>query len=249
MSYYLDFDGEQVAQIASNTGWGDFCRWTEGLDADDYAEVVHLAAYSWCQNLDDLSAQLAAAADAKPPEDTVASTVQMILETLAERGDAETCNVSDGLSSEEDEVQESKDAQGHGSDKKDERHTSESDLHADAAHALQKPSLVAKMKSLPAKVASAAKKSATNLYQKTEKKYGPRWAKAILATCIITLPTPFTTVAVGAMTGLAYLHSKYAAKQPGAVHESAETAMSDDEVLAAADEFLKELLAAMPNEE
>jgi capsid protein len=123
------------------------------------------------------------------------------------------------------------------------------DVHADAEHALAKPSLVAKMKALPGKVASKAKQAVANIYNKAEKKYGPRWAKAIVATAIITAPTPVTLLSVAAMTGLAHVWTKYHGTQnPGKVKESAEHAMSDEEILAAAKEFLKTILAAMPKE-
>jgi GNAT superfamily N-acetyltransferase len=50
-----------------------------------------------------------------------------------------------------------------------------------------------------------AKSKAAAMYAKLEAKYGSKWAKAIVATAVLTLPTPVTTLSVLAMTGLAHL--------------------------------------------
>jgi hypothetical protein len=97
---------------------------------------------------------------------------------------------------------------------------------------------LAKVKALPKAAVKKAVGIATGIYQKAEQKYGPKWAKAILATAIVTAPTPFTTPAVLAMTGIAHLWTKYKAA-PEAVYEGAD--MTPDEIEAAAAELLKAL--------
>lgn len=112
-------------------------------------------------------------------------------------------------------------------------------------------SLWQKIKRLPANVARKAIDAGKGLYAKAEAKYGPRWAKAIVATAIVTMPTPFTMGSVAAMTGLAHLWTRYISGGPKRLGEGAEGTMTQEEIEAAAAEFLRELLAGleMPEEE
>jgi len=113
-----------------------------------------------------------------------------------------------------------------------------------AAKKLADPGIASKITSLPGKVASMTKAFVSNLYSKAEEKYGPRWAKAIVATAIITLPTPVTLGAVAAMTGLAaaYTHFK---PRPTATTHAEFPDMTEEQVKAAADQFLKDMHAGM----
>lgn len=117
--------------------------------------------------------------------------------------------------------------------------------HAQADRIATDPGLWAKIKQLPAKVVSKAAGLAKGLYNKTEEKYGPRWAKAIVGTAIITLPTPFATVSVLAMTGLAHVWTKYVSGGPArtALAGEAEIELSAQEIKELADQFLAELAA------
>lgn len=105
--------------------------------------------------------------------------------------------------------------------------------------ALAEPSLVNKIKALPATTINRARSLASNLYVKTEAKYGPRWAKAIVATAIVTMPTPFTLASVAAMTGLAHLWTMSGRKAESFGREE----MSDQEITAAAQELIAELMS------
>ena len=71
MSVYaaLDTDLDGGEQVGTNTGWGDFGRWVDGLDAGDYGQVVHLREHGWSQKLADLESQLADALSESPPDD------------------------------------------------------------------------------------------------------------------------------------------------------------------------------------
>ena len=120
--------------------------------------------------------------------------------------------------------------------------TGGADPHDEAAHTIITPSFLAKMKKLPGAVANKAKAVVQGIYDRAEKKYGPKWAKAIMATAIITMPTPFTMGAVAAMTGLAHVYTKYAKAKSGAVKEGAEPEMSHEEIHKAAQAFLKEIM-------
>lgn len=72
------------------------------------------------------------------------------------------------------------------------------------------------------------------LYAKMEAKYGSRWAKTIVATAIITFPTPVMTPSVLAMTGLAHLFTKLRAKTAATFAEGQAMAWDQIDKLAAA---------------
>ena len=63
-----------------------------------------------------------------------------------------------------------------------------------------------------------------------EEKYGSRWAKAIVATAIITLPTPVTMLSVAVMTGLAHIHTKYTGKRSGLATLAVGDDLSEEQV-------------------
>lgn len=91
---------------------------------------------------------------------------------------------------------------------------------------------LAKVKKLPKAAVQKVAGFVTNLYAKAEQKYGPKWAKAIVATAIITLPTPVTTPAVLAMTGLAHVWTKYSKAKTEGVEAELELTADQIEALA-----------------
>lgn len=101
-----------------------------------------------------------------------------------------------------------------------------------------------KLKKLPKAAVSKVGGFVSNLYAKAEQKYGPRWAKAIVATAIITLPTPITTPAVLAMTGLAHIWTKlHKTSQTEAVSEELE--LTAEQVQDLAKQLLADIEAGM----
>lgn len=99
MSYYLNIDGEQVGQLASNSGWGDFGRWAESLDADNHGEVALLYRNGGSDTLDTLETELRDAMKTSPPEagDTRATAESLLKMILDRPAGTETISVSDGL--------------------------------------------------------------------------------------------------------------------------------------------------------
>lgn len=61
---------------------------------------------------------------------------------------------------------------------------------------------------LPKAAMDKAVNFATSMYKNMEAKYGSKWAKAIVTTALISLPTPVTTGAILSMVGLARLTTK-----------------------------------------
>ena len=98
MSYYAALDGVMGGQVATVTGWGDFTRWVDSLDAKTYPDLVHLADYGWDQDMPNVQEQLSAALKAVPPEaEDVRDVAAELLGVLAARGEAEVLSIGDGL--------------------------------------------------------------------------------------------------------------------------------------------------------
>lgn len=100
MSIYLKIEDGEPRQIATNRGWGDFCRWTQKLRTADYTEPKRLAVYGCSVAPAALEAQLRTAMDARLPHSVpgLPTTIEGILTILTERPpDAEIITVTDGL--------------------------------------------------------------------------------------------------------------------------------------------------------
>jgi hypothetical protein len=86
MSTYLSFDGGEPEDFASNTGYGDLCRWSAGLDMVAFAQLAHLCEHGWCQRPDALAAELGRALAESPPRDAPTLAVaKSLAESLAGR--------------------------------------------------------------------------------------------------------------------------------------------------------------------
>lgn len=93
---YLDI-GERptfAGDVATNRGWGDLCRWADGLDG--FSELADLCRHGWSEELPGLEGQLRAALGADPPEASVRQTAEGLLAILSDRKDAEVITIEDG---------------------------------------------------------------------------------------------------------------------------------------------------------
>lgn len=102
--------------------------------------------------------------------------------------------------------------------------------------------MAGKIAALPKATVQKSVSVCKSLYAKAEKKYGPRWAKAIVGTAIVTMPTPFTMGSVALMTGLAHVWTKYVTGRPG---EKSGDELDMDEIERLAAELLEEMRAAV----
>lgn len=112
MSVYAVLDGDEEGgpQVGSITGWGDFIRWTDDLDDDEFQEIIHLAENGWSQNLFDLQSQMEKAGTEQPPDDEDTKDVcRTLLQVITDRGDAEVLTITDGLTPGDDESDEEED--------------------------------------------------------------------------------------------------------------------------------------------
>jgi hypothetical protein len=110
--------------------------------------------------------------------------------------------------------------------------------HSQAAEKAE--GILKKAANLPRKVVAYGVGKAKALYAKMEAKYGPRWAKAIVAVGVITFPTPFTTGAVMATIGMAMLSKKLLGS--GA---KGKEGIDLEKVFAIAEDFTRRLVEAL----
>lgn len=107
MSFYLQVDGIQVDQIASNTGWGDFGRWAKLLDPDQFGEVRSLYENGWTDEPAKLMDELGDASKDENLDADCASVVSAIIITLEGRENSEVVSVTDGMGKDDDSLKAS----------------------------------------------------------------------------------------------------------------------------------------------
>lgn len=110
MSIYAFFvDNEEAGpQVASNSGWGDFCDWAQQLT--DFPLITDLAekgtSLGHPHGIPDLIEQLQEAVKNEPPSDDVASTIEGLLAALHENADDEGVYITNGMTADDGEEQE-----------------------------------------------------------------------------------------------------------------------------------------------
>lgn len=97
MSLCLTIDESVPTEIATNTGWGDFCRWCDSLDEGDYGNLIHLADHGWTEPLVDLKSELTAALEGDDIDADVASVGRTINDLLEDESDDAVVCVGSGL--------------------------------------------------------------------------------------------------------------------------------------------------------
>lgn len=95
MSIYITFDETAGEQVASNKGWGDFCRWVETLKGDGPLDT--LTVNGECSGISNLVTDLSDSLTSSPPEDpTVLTTAKGLLDLLSRDQGQEIVLVTDG---------------------------------------------------------------------------------------------------------------------------------------------------------
>lgn len=94
MSIYYSMDGGEPDDLASNTGWGDLCRWVDALD--DAPELKHLTVYGWSQDLPAVAENLRSALSGNV-EASVKSTAENLLGILRGCGHDEVMTINNGI--------------------------------------------------------------------------------------------------------------------------------------------------------
>lgn len=92
------FGGEQWVDFATTKGTGDFMRWADGLVADDFPGIVHLAEWGWTNDLPSLRDELVEAVKKLPPGESLRKTLDgFILAIESAPKGAASVMLSDGL--------------------------------------------------------------------------------------------------------------------------------------------------------
>lgn len=95
MSIYAGIvDGDQV-QVATNKGWGDFCRWVETLEGANM--LRQLCQHGCCNEEATAAKQLADAMQKKSPPHNIASVGHALAKLLADVPRGGTAYISNGM--------------------------------------------------------------------------------------------------------------------------------------------------------
>lgn len=152
MSVFYTLDGSVPSFLASTTGWGDFTRWVDNLNADntDFPQLFVLGEYGWNQEVSALHDELASAlADHAPTDDETKTVASDLLEAVS--GSDDVICITDGMVSDDglDETSDTSDFGGAGSGRYPAgSHESTSTPNPPPALASESPKLAAKIQSL-----------------------------------------------------------------------------------------------------
>jgi len=84
MSIYATIGENESAFFASTQGWRDVTEWADGLDEDQFEDVVHLVEHGYTDSAQRLSEQLQGAIVANAPSPDVSATLAELIDLLAD---------------------------------------------------------------------------------------------------------------------------------------------------------------------
>ncbi len=105
MTLYAVVDDEELGQVATIKGWGDFIEWAEQQWRQDpqFRELAHLAVHGYATKLKDLADQIDAAISKSNPREDIESTARGIEDIARAYPDAEILIVTDGTGGDYDD--------------------------------------------------------------------------------------------------------------------------------------------------
>ena len=93
------FGGTDWVEFATTRGTGNFMRWVESLDLEQFPLLSHLADWGWVNNLDALALEIPLAIAESSPEESVSQTLSTFRDALTDRPpSAESVMLTNGLS-------------------------------------------------------------------------------------------------------------------------------------------------------
>jgi|LakMenE18May11ns_1017448.scaffolds.fasta_scaffold9935417_2 hypothetical protein len=98
MSIYFSIDGGTPIFLASNTGWGDFCRWSDSDGVGD--PVKHLCQHGYYEPLSELLPAIVNSPS--PDDDTVLVTLSDFVDLLTGEDDDAVITINDGMTTSQD---------------------------------------------------------------------------------------------------------------------------------------------------
>lgn len=103
MSQYISDEHGNQGQVATNSGWSEFCEWVAKLDAVKFLEVRHLCEQGWEQDLDDLAVEVQEAIDDLEPSADIIDIGESIVGFLDDGEDRELVMITNGIDDEDDD--------------------------------------------------------------------------------------------------------------------------------------------------
>ena len=91
---------ERQVQVASNSGWSEFCEWVETTDMEDYPSLHHLVEFGFDNDPEDLRDDIEDAIREHPPDPDVVSVAEGLVDFLDDQLEAEIIIVSNGMTAE-----------------------------------------------------------------------------------------------------------------------------------------------------
>lgn len=115
MSRYLEYEdedgnlvGDQVL-LASVSGWGDFCRWTDQIDGEEFHSLRGFVEYGGSDYPEDVLVELREALKQYPPVNDVLTIANNIIDFLLRPERGAGVLVTDGMSESDDDLEDSDD--------------------------------------------------------------------------------------------------------------------------------------------
>jgi hypothetical protein len=96
MSVFASIDGVAGPDVATNSGWADFCKWVAEISGVD--DLRHLTEFGWYEDDDwsEIADDLRQAIEAGEPTPDQQSIAEGLLKIVEDAGDGTVLVVSDG---------------------------------------------------------------------------------------------------------------------------------------------------------
>ncbi len=101
MSEYVSTTEQEMVQVATTTGWSDFCDWIDELDVDESPWLHHLVTFGFANDAEMLFDEIETAIRNSKPSVDVKDVAAGFLEFLGEHQDAEIVIIGNGMTSDD----------------------------------------------------------------------------------------------------------------------------------------------------
>jgi hypothetical protein len=101
MSEYVSTTEQEMIQVATTSGWGDFCDWVRETDVDDFPWLHSLVTFGFANDAAMLSDEIEGAIRKGKPSNDVKDVATGLLEFLGDHQDAEIIVISNGMTSDD----------------------------------------------------------------------------------------------------------------------------------------------------
>lgn len=102
MTVYAVVGGNKEFPFATTRGMGDFVRWSDALDHEQFPLIAHLSDWGWVNEVGSLGPEINAAIEVVKPIASLETTLRNLVTQLA-AVTGESIVLTDGLSEDDDE--------------------------------------------------------------------------------------------------------------------------------------------------